>query len=223
MRLFDSILFLLAGIVIGALLYAFFITGFGGKNRNSMPDIKQQILLERIKKVAKLVTVEGDYSNIHEYKNFYWADISILNKKAILKVKAKVSVGYDMQKMTWKIDSVNKVIYVSNMPQPEIIAIDHSVQYYDMKEGMFNPFKESDLTDMNIVIKQKLRDETEKGPLMQKAREEGLEQLELIKLLVEQAGWTFSVSDGKLNNPTQDSLKNIEIPNPLKKEEKVLN
>lgn len=223
MRLFDSILFMLAGIVIGALLYAFFMTGFSGKKHDPMPDVKQQMLLERIKKVAKLVTVEGDYSNIHEYKNFYWADISILNKKAILKVKAKVSVGYDMQKMTWEIDSVNKVIRISNMPKPEIIAIDHNVQYYDMKEGMFNTFKESDLNDINIVIKQKLREETEKGPLMQKAKEEGLEQLEIIKLLVEQAGWTFSVSDGKLDNPTQDSLKNIEIPSPLKKEEKVLN
>jgi hypothetical protein len=217
MRILESVLFMLAGIVIGALLYAVFLCSPKSK-ANPMPDVKQQILLERIKKVAKLVTVEGEFANVHEYKNFYWADISIFNKKALLKVQAKVSVGYDLQKLTWEIDSVNKVIKVSNMPQPEIISIDHSVQYYDMHEGMFNTFKESELTDINIVIKQKLREATEKGPLMDKAKEEGLEQLEIIKLLVEQAGWTFVSTDGNLTEP-QDSLKKLNIPVPNKKEE----
>jgi hypothetical protein len=91
-----------------------------------------------------------------------------------------------------------------------------------MHEGMFNTFKESELTDINIVIKQKLREATEKGPLMDKAREEGLEQLELIKLLVEQAGWTFISTDGNLTEP-QDSLNKINIPDPNKKENSFFN
>lgn len=208
MRFLNSILFLMTGILIGGLIYAFFI---GAPNRkvNPMPDIKQQILLENINKVAKLVTVEGEFSNIHEYKNFYWADIGIFNKKALLKVDAKVSVGYDLKKIDWEIDSVNKIIRVNNMPEPEIISMDHNVQYYDMQEGMFNTFKEQDLTDINLVIKQKLRESTEKGPLMEKARNEGLEQLELIQMLVENAGWTFiSSKESRLSVP----LDSISIP-----------
>lgn len=218
MRILDSILFLSAGIIIGALLYAFLLCNPKQK-MNPMPDIKQQILLERINKVAKLVTVEGEFSNIHEYKNFYWADIGIFNKKALIKVQAKVSVGYDLKKIDWEIDSINKIIRAKYMPQPEIISIDHNVQYYDMHEGMFNSFKESDLTDINIVIKQKLRESTEKGPIMEKAKNEGLEQLELIKILIEQAGWTFISSDSEIIEPS-DSLKNLNIPDNKGKENK---
>jgi hypothetical protein len=57
---------------------------------------------------------------------------------------------------------------------------------------------------------------------MDKAREEGLEQLELIKLLVEQAGWTFISTDGNLTEP-QDSLNKINIPDPNKKENSFFN
>jgi hypothetical protein len=202
MRLFDSLLFLIAGIVIGGLMFAFF-TGGLGKKHDPMPDIKQQILLERIKKVAKLITVEGEFSNVHQYK-----DPGSWN----------LSVGYDMQKIKWEVDSANRIIRIRDMPEPEILSIDHDVEYYDIQEGMFNSFTEDELTSINIVIKKRLRKEAEKGPLMDKAREEGLESLEIIKILVEQAGWTFQVVNGKIDDPNMlDSLKNINIPDPKRK------
>ena len=217
MKFFGYILLILSGIVIGFLLY---MVLFGrGSKINPMPDSKQQILLERIKNVAKLVTVEGEFANVHEYKNFYWTDISIFNKKALLKVKAKVSVGFDLKKMVWNVDSINKTIRISNMPQPEIISIDHDVSYYDMQEGMFNSFSESDLTEINQVIKKKLQESTEKGPLMEKARQEGFDQLEIIKILVEQAGWTFVISSGDFQSG--DSTNNSKIP-VIKKKDKPL-
>lgn len=223
MRLFDSLLFLIAGIVIGGLLYAFFLGGPREK-RDPMPDIKQQILLERIKKVAKLITVEGEFANVHEYKDYFWSDISAFRKKALVRVKARVSVGYDMQKMKWEVDSLNKIIRIRDMPEPEILSIDHDVEYYDIQEGMFNSFKESELTDINVIIKKRLREETQKGPLMDKAREEGLESLEIIKILVEQAGWTFQVVSGEIIEPNLlDSLKNIKIPDPKKRIDSLLN
>jgi hypothetical protein len=217
MRLFDSLLFLIAGIVIGGLMFAFF-TGGLGKKHDPMPDIKQQILLERIKKVAKLITVEGEFSNVHQYKDPGSWNLSITTKKAIMRVKARVSVGYDMQKIKWEVDSANRIIRIRDMPEPEILSIDHDVEYYDIQEGMFNSFTEDELTSINIVIKKRLRKEAEKGPLMDKAREEGLESLEIIKILVEQAGWTFQVVNGKIDDPNMlDSLKNINIPDPKRK------
>ena len=217
MRLFDSLLFLIAGIVIGGLMFAFFTGGFG-KKHDPMPDITQQILLERIKKVAKLITVEGEFANVHQYKDPGSWNLSITTKKAIMRVKARVSVGYDMQKIKWEVDSVNKIIRIRDMPEPEILSIDHDVEYYDIQEGMFNSFSEEELTNINTVIKNRLRKEAENGPLMDKAREEGLESLEIIQILVEQAGWTFQVVNGQIDEPNMlDSLKNINIPNPKKK------
>ncbi len=224
MRLFDSLLFLVAGAIIGVLAYAFWFNR-NPPSKDPMPEQKQEIMLEKIKQVAKLVTVEGEFANVHEYKDFHWSDISAFRKKALIRVKAKVSVGYDLQKMTWEVDSANRIIRVKNLPEPEILAIDHDLEYYDIQEGMFYGFKEEDYNLINRVVKKRLRDAVQKGPLMDKAKEEGIENLEIIQLLVEQAGWSFVVQEGDEELPSgnpQDSLKNIKIPNPKHKMDSLL-
>ena len=62
------------------------------------------VLLEKVKKVSKLIAVEGYLSEIYEYeqKNDL-LDIPILfGKKALIRVNAKASVGYDFEKMIKK-------------------------------------------------------------------------------------------------------------------------
>lgn len=205
MRLIDSFGFFIFGAIVGAFLYASFF-GKPKEEKDPMPDINQQILLERVKKVAKLITVEGEFSNIHQYNDSYWSDISILRKKALIKVNAKVSVGYDLKKATFEVDAEKKVLRVKNLPDPEILSIDHNLQYYDIQEGMFNSFTEAELTSIGNVAKKKLEKAALNGPLMEQAREEGLESLEIIKLLVEQAGWTFEVQKNIPNNPLDNNL-----------------
>lgn len=194
MKLIDSLGFFIFGAIVGAFLYA----NYFGKSRipkDPMPDINQQILMERVKKVTKLITVEGEFSNIHQYNDSYWSDISFLRKKALIKVKARVSMGYDLKKAQFEVDSENKVLRVRNLPEPEVLSIDHDLQYYDIQEGIFNSFSESELTSIGAVAKRKLHQEAINGPLMNQAKEEGLESLEIIKLLVEQAGWRFEVEN----------------------------
>ncbi|WMX14354.1 MULTISPECIES: DUF4230 domain-containing protein [unclassified Aureispira] len=194
MKLIDSFGFFLFGALVGAFLYANYF-GAPKKVKDPMPDINQHILLERVKKVAKLITVEGEFSNIHQYNDSYWSDISILRKKAIIKVNARVSVGYDLKKAQFEVDAENKVLRVKNLPAPEILSIDHDLKYYDIQEGMFNSFTEEELTSIGAVAKRKLQKEAAQGPLMDQARAEGIESLEIIKLLVEQAGWRFEVQN----------------------------
>lgn len=192
MRLIDSLGFFIFGAFVGAFLYANYWKKPESSN-DPMPDINQRILMERVKKVAKLVTVEGEFSNIHQYNDSYWSDISFFRKKALIKVKARVSMGYDLKKATFEVDGTNKVLRVRNLPDPEVLSIDHNLQYYDIQEGAFNSFTEEELSSIGAVAKRKLRQEALNGPLMQQAREEGLESLEIIQLLVEQAGWRFEV------------------------------
>ncbi|MCP4438337.1 MAG: DUF4230 domain-containing protein [Aureispira sp.] len=213
MKLIDSFGFFLFGAVVGAFLYANY---FGAKGKPHQTQ-SHEMLLERVKKVAKLITVEGEFANLHEYKDFYWSDISFLSKKAIIKVKAKVSVGYDLQKATFEADEVNKIFYVRDLPQPEVLSIDHDLEYYDMSEGMFNSFSEEDLTAIGKVAKSKLEKEVKKGPLMEKAKEEGIETLEIIRILVEQAGWTFEIHNAPETNDT------LNIPSPNARVDSLLN
>ena len=204
MKLLDSFGFFLFGAVAGALIYANYFSK--QEVKDPMPDVNQKILLERVRKVAKLITVEGEFSNIHQYNDSYWSDISILRKKAIIKVDAKVSVGYDLKKASFELDSENKLLLVRNLPEPEILSIDHNLQYYDIQEGIFNSFTEEELTSIGAVAKKKLEKAALNGPLMQQAREEGIESLEIIKLLVEQAGWRFEVQNNIIEPTPYDTL-----------------
>ncbi len=192
MRFVDSIGFFVFGVFVGAFLYASYWKNPKG-TEDPMPDINQRILMERVRKVAKLITVEGEFSNIHQYNDSYWSDVSFFRKKALIKVKARVSMGYDLKKATFEVDGENRVLRVRNLPDPEVLSIDHDLQYYDIQEGAFNSFTEEELSSIGAVAKRKLRQEALNGPLMQQAREEGLESLEIIQLLVEQAGWRFEV------------------------------
>lgn len=207
MKLIDSFGFFLFGAIVGAFLYANYF-GAPKKAKDPMPDINQHILLERVKKVAKLITVEGEFSNIHQYNDSYWSDISILRKKAIIKVNARVSVGYDLKKAQFEVDAENKVLRVKNLPAPEILSIDHDLKYYDIQEGMFNAFTEEELTSIGAVAKKKLQKEASQGPLMDQAKAEGIESLEIIKILVEQAGWRFEVQ----NNVVEPSPEKKDFP-----------
>ncbi len=207
MKLIDSFGFFIFGAVVGAFLYANYF-GATTPPKDPMPDVNQQILLERVKKVAKLITVEGEFSNIHQYNDSYWSDISMLRKKAIIKVNARVSVGYDLKKAQFEVDAENKILRVKNLPDPEILSIDHDLQYYDIQEGMFNSFTEAELTSIGAVAKKKLQKTAEEGPLMDQAKEEGIESLEIIKLLVEQAGWRFEVQNN-IVAPTPKEVNTI--------------
>jgi hypothetical protein len=194
------------GAVVGILVYA---NWKKDAPHDTMPAERQQILLERIKKAAKLITIEGEYNNVHEYKDYYWSDISMFRKKALIKVQAKVSVGFDLSKATFEADSLQRIIRVRNLPAPEILSIDHNVQYYDLTQGMFQSFSNEDLTAINTVIKQKLRDSITVSPLMEQAKTSGLETLDIIRVLVEQGGWTFEMVQDSLL-PKQKPLLRVD-------------
>lgn len=64
------------------------------------------LILEKIKTVTKLITVEGQFSELYNHKEYYEYDFfNLFTKKILLRVTAKVSVGYDFEKVNLSIDS----------------------------------------------------------------------------------------------------------------------
>jgi hypothetical protein len=105
-------------------------------------------------------------------------------------VKAKVSVGYDLSNMKVDIDQTNKVVVITDVPaQPEIISVDHDLDYFDIREGTFNSFSESDYNELMADAKGLIIKKAQESDLMQSAEEQGIEILELIRFLVENAGY----------------------------------
>ena len=127
------------------------------------------VLLERIKQVAKLVTVEGYFSEIYDYQDYYGYDLSFFRKKALIRVKAKVSVGYDLEKMKITAVSETKTIQLSGIPPAEILSIEHDLDYYDVQEGFFNEFSPDDYDKLNASAKEFIRKKAMESDLTKNA------------------------------------------------------
>ena len=151
------------------------------------------VLLERIKQVAKLVTVEGYFSEIYDYKDYYGYDMSIFRKKALLKVKAKVSVGYDLEKMKITASPETKTIRITGIPPAEILSIEHDLDYYDVQEGFFNTFTTEDYNKLNANAKEFIRQKALDSDLMKQAAEQRNVVFETMRFMAESMGWEVEI------------------------------
>ena len=167
------------------------------------------VLLEKIKTVAKLVTVEGYFSELYNYKDYVGYDWWIFRKKAILRVQAKVSVGYDLSNLELDVRPDENLLIVRNIPSdPEIISIQHDIDYYDLSEGTFNYFDEKDYTQLNKDARDFIEAKAKESELMDKAREQGVQILDVIRFMAENAGYRveFQSPRGQLYELQPDSL-----------------
>ncbi|HRD08311.1 MAG TPA: DUF4230 domain-containing protein, partial [Saprospiraceae bacterium] len=140
------VLLLIAGGLIAGLYW-------GSQVGTPKTEENTSVVVEKIEKVAKLITVETHLSEIYSYKDYYNYDWSWLRKKALLRVNAKVSAGYDLKKLNIKVDSKTKTIHIGPMPQVEILAVDHSLDYFNIEEGVFNSFTPQDYNKINANAK----------------------------------------------------------------------
>lgn len=158
---------------------------------------KSEVMLEKISKVFKLVAVEGYVSEIYDYKQYKYWDITFLRKKALVRVKAKVSIGYDFEKVEFRVNDNEHTIEILNFPEPEILSIDHDLDYFDMDEGLFNSFDEKELTELNARAKEYALTMIEKGELFEHAKEQKNEIVQMLESLFGSTGWKLVTKDKK--------------------------
>ncbi len=194
-QLLLGLLLILSGIGLYS-IYSFWA------DRGPKEEVKATVLLERIEKVMKLVTVEGNFSEIYDYKNHYVADIWPFRKKALVRVKAKVLVGFDFEKVELTIREDDKSITIKEIPLPEIISIEHDMDYYNFENGLFNMITNKDITEMGTRAKQFIVDKAEESDLFDRAEEQRIELFELLETAISASGWTLEIGkdDTSLKN-----------------------
>ena len=187
--------------IVGMFVLSLLLTRYFYETKQIQVTQDTDVVLEKVKTVAKLISVEGYFSEVYDYKDYWGYDFSLFRKKALVRVKAKVSVGYDLGELKIEAKPEEKVILVSNLPEPEILSIDHELDYYDISEGTFNYFSEKDYNYINASAKKYIEAKAQESELMQTARQEGNQALELMKFIAESAGWQFVVREqGSLDN-----------------------
>ena len=207
----DSFINALLGLLLGAILMYWCYGFFTKKKRKELTEHQSVVILDRIKSVCKLVSVEGDFAEIYRYENIKDGFMSILSskKKALVVINAKAQVGYDLKKLKMTADTNRKRIVLSEFPEPEILSIEPDIQFYDVKNGLFNSFSPEDLTALNQNAKAHIRDKIPESGLIDTAKKEALQAVLLIEKIVETIGWKLDYSALEIEESEQSILKNL--------------
>src|SRR5690606_12046993 len=88
-----------------------------------------------------------------------------------------------------------KTLHIQRFPQPEILSLDHRLDYYDITEGTFNYFSTSDYNAIHQNARQFIEDKIMDSEMMVQARNQSNAVLETITALVEGMGWTLEIED----------------------------
>jgi len=179
-------------IALAALAFAFWM---GQKIHLPQPKKEESsvVLLEKIRTVCKLVTAEGQFAEIYEYKESFPFDIPLFSKKALIRVRATVSVGYDLSKMNITVDEKTQTIHLSGIPAADILSVDHDLDYYDLSEGLFNKFSTEDYNQLNTRAKEFIVGQVKKSSLMEAADKKRDDMIQVMRYMAEQAGWNVVV------------------------------
>lgn len=183
-------------LFIGALLLTF-VLGVWLTYRymapKSRPMENASILLEKIRTVVKLTTVEGEFSEIYNYNEYSGYFTWLWDKKALVQVQATVAAGYDLGNLSITADSVARVLRIGPLPEPQILSIDHTLKYYDVSTGLFTEFSPEDYNRMNERAKALIREQALKSDLLPSAQKQADQIFEMIRFMAESTGWRVEI------------------------------
>ena len=156
-----------------------------------------------------MVSVEGDFAEIFHYENSKDSFMNLLTskKKALIVIKAKAHIGYDLGKLDLRADTERKKVILENFPQPEVLSIEPDIQFYDIRNGIFNSFSPTDLTKVNQEAKKLIREKIPESGLMETARKEALQAVLLVEKIVETIGWKLDYSALEISKKEKQSLE----------------
>ena len=208
----------LLGLFLGAIATYWVMRYIKLQNRKDLTNAQSVILMEKIRKVWKLITVEGEFAEIYHYENTKERFMNMVSskKKAILLINAKAYVGFDLSKIRMEAINEKRVIRLTDFPEPQVLSLETDLRYYDKKDGLFNKFDSSDLTEVSSRAKEFVMDKIPESGLFDTARSEALEAVLLIENIVETIGWTLDYQDLLLAKSKKEGLqaeaKKAELP-----------
>lgn len=197
------------GIIIGILITLGVVTYFKGLQKKKLANSQSVILLEKIRSVCKFITVEGDFAEIYHYEDVKEKFLKLITskKKALVVINAKAHVGFDFSKVKMEANANSKTVVLQHFPQPEVLSIETNLNYYDKKDGYFNKFEATDLTELHSEAKKHIQEKIPESGLYEIAGKEALETVLLIENIVQTIGWKLDYSALKIEG---ESIKTLQ-------------
>ena len=195
-------------LVLLALVLFFGYKYFSSKGDTSVVEYDTALIQQQIKNVGKLVVTEGHFAEVITYKDSkkYLGDFISFEKKAIVVINADVTVSFDLSKMKYDIDSINKVITVVEIPKEEI-KIAPDFKYYNTESSTFNEFTGQDYNKINKIARANLAKKIQASTLKTNAKNRLLSELNSLFIVTKNLGWTMKYKDEVITSDKEVNQK----------------
>src|SRR5438128_490321 len=145
----------------------------GGIGRPAPPQITHEMVVDRLREVAKLVATEMTLRDVVTYEQTRYHS----TKRALLVVTGRVSAGINLQRAEVKIDSGAKRITVT-LPPAQILGVEVlNVTTYDERAGLLNPFTPDDRDVIHDRIRAQLREAARQSGILEHADQSAVKAL----------------------------------------------
>jgi hypothetical protein len=186
--------------VAGALIVLFLFLGLkscfnlGGKTEKS----DYYILTNQISKMNKMVVIEQNTSSMQKTKMGYEVLGSEVSSNSIITyTKTNAQVSYDLNQMKIKVDSINKKLIITELPNADI-RITPSVEIQSMDDSFFNRISEKDIKNVTQKAKDAAIKSIDQNQLRNEGHKQLMENLNNIFVLAKALNYKIEDETGKL-------------------------
>lgn len=188
--------------IAGALIMLMLFFGVRSCLNFSPVEKKEQsdyyILTNQISKMNKMVVMEQDVSSMQKTKMSYelfGKEMSSNNIVTYTKTNAQVS--YDLNKMKMVVDSVNKKLVITELPDADI-RITPSVEVQSLDDSFFNRISEKDIKNVTQKAKTTAIQSIDQNRLRKEGHQQLLDNLNQIFVLAKALNYTIEDQTGKI-------------------------
>jgi len=186
----------LVGVLITLAMVFLFRSCFETKKEQSILEENSMLIQQQIANVSKLVVTEGHFAEVYNYKDSkqLFGYLIEADKKALVVVNAEVTIGYDLSKIEFNLDSETKTLHIKSIPDPEI-KINPDFEYYDVTADYLNPFEAKDYNTIKKNINTSLMKKVAASTLKSNAQNRLISELQKFYILTHSMGWTLTYGD----------------------------
>ena len=121
----------------------------------------------------------------------------VSNNSIITYTKTTAQVSYDLNKMKIEVDSINKKLVITELPDADI-RITPSVEIQSLDDSFFNRITEKDIKNVTEKAKQTAMKSIDENQLRSEGRKQLMENLNNVFVLAKALNYTIEDKTGKI-------------------------
>lgn len=170
-------------------------------NRTSQLQQQSMLIQEQIEQVSKLIVTEGHFAEVYTYEDSreLFGSLVSARKRALVVVNARATVAYDLEGLSYRLDTDTRTLHLLHIPEPEI-SIVPDIEYYDVTADFLNPFGAEDYNAIKDRVGERLRAQVEASSLRSNAQNRLLSELAEFWVLTRSMGWQLTYRERLLDS-----------------------